>query len=90
MKNIILKACTVIEKIYAVMAVILLFAGGLCFFGYAAAIIIGGSTAEMISVFIYTKIMKVLIYGASAATIIGLLYIYLKKQKFLTFSDGDK
>ena len=87
MKNMFLKLSGILQKIFGISAVILLFVGGLCYFGYIAALIMGGATAEMMSTFIYSDIFKVLIYAASIPTIIGLLSIYFKKEKFLTFSD---
>ena len=62
--------------------------GGATFFGYLAAFIIGGDTATAICNFIYKVIFKNLIYGGNIIILIGLLNMYLKKQKSLTMNDN--
>lgn len=67
-----------------------LFVGGLTFLGYLAAFIIGGNMATMICDFIYKIIFKILIYGGNIIVLIGLLNMYIKKQKSLTMSGEQK
>ena len=66
-----------------------LFAGGLTFFGYLAALIIGGDTATAICSFIYEKIIPVIIYLSTSMVILGLLAMYLNGETALT-SDKKK
>ena len=66
-----------------------LFAGGLTFFGYLAALIIGGDTAVAICSFIYEKIIPVIIYLSTSMVILGLLAMYLNGETALT-SDKKK
>lgn len=67
---------------YGVM--ITLFAGGLSFFGYVAALIIGGDTAAAICNFISKQYNPVIIYAASVTVLLGLLCMYLAGEKSLT------
>lgn len=61
-----------------------LFAGGLTFFGYLAAVIIGGDVAAMICAVIYNKIIPVIIYTAVIMVLLGLLIMYLNGEIALT------
>ncbi len=67
---------------YGVM--ITLFAGGLTFFGYVAALIIGGDTAAAICNFISKSFNPVIIYASSIVVLLGLLCMYLSGEKSLT------
>ena len=57
MKEICKKISAVLKTIFGYGIMICLFAGGLTFFGYLAALIIGGETATAICVFIYKTII---------------------------------
>lgn len=87
MKNFIKKLIKVIEFIYGWGILICLFVGGLTFLGFLVAFVIGGETATEICTFIHQSIFKVLIYGGNIIVMLGLLNMYLKKQKSLTISD---
>lgn len=67
-----------------------LFVGGLTFFGYLAALIIGGDTAALICEFIYKKIIPVMIYTSTIMVLFGLLTMYLAGEKALTPSKRNK
>ncbi|MBE6824341.1 MAG: hypothetical protein E7513_03230 [Ruminococcaceae bacterium] len=67
---------------YGIAAV--LFAGGLTFFGYLAAIIIGGPTATAICLFIKDSILPVIIYVSTILVLMGLLIMYLRGETALT------
>ena len=67
-----------------------LFVGGLTFFGYLAALIIGGDTAVLICEFIYKKIIPVMIYTSTIMVLFGLLTMYLAGEKALTPSKRNK
>ena len=58
MKEKIQKVIGFLKWIFGYMIMITLFVGGLTFFGYLIALIIGGSNATAICVFIYEKMRK--------------------------------
>lgn len=86
MKDKIIKFLT---KIWAVASFVLLFGGGITFFGYFAAVIIGGDAGASIISFLYSKVFSVLIYVNSVFIIIGLVKMELSGEKALTAS-GNK
>lgn len=67
---------------YGIM--ITLFVGGLTFFGYLAAIIIGGNTGAVLCAFIYEKIVPIMIYVTTCLVLFGLLTMYLAGELALT------
>lgn len=87
MKKILRKISALLKVIYGWGIFVCLFVGGMTFFGYVAAFILGGEAAVMICDFIYNKIFKVLIYGGNIIVLLGLAHMYLKKQKFLSMED---
>ena len=76
-KNICLKVADVIKKIYGWGMFICLFVGGLSFFGYLAALVIGGETATQICTFIYKGLYPYLVKLSSVLIILGLVKMYL-------------
>ena len=60
---------------------IALFAGGLSFFGYLAALIIGGETAAQICLFIYKTLYPILFYFSSGIVLLGLVKMYVAGEK---------
>ncbi len=67
---------------YGIM--ITLFAGGLTFFGYLAALVIGGDVAAGICTVIYQNIIPVIIYVSVIMVLLGLVAMYLAGEKALT------
>ena len=67
---------------YGIM--ITLFAGGLTFFGYVAALVIGGDVATAICTVIYKNIFPVIIYTAVIMVLLGLVAMYLAGETALT------
>lgn len=61
-----------------------LFAGGLTFIGFIAALIIGGDTATAICVFTKDKIIPVIIYISTISVVLGIIAMYLKGEVALT------
>lgn len=84
MKEVLLKISNVLKTIFGYGIMISLFAGGLTFFGYLAALIIGGSTATAICTVIYKNIIPVIIYISTIMVLLGLLAMYLAGEKALT------
>ena len=68
--------------VYGIM--LCLFAGGLTFFGYLAALIIGGETAAAICVFIYKTVIPVIIKCSTVLVLLGLVVMYLNGEVALT------
>ena len=79
-----LKRITDIFKLifgYGIM--IVLFVGGLTFFGYVAALIVGGDSATAICTWIYKSLIPPLIYTSTILILFGLLTMYLAGEKAL-------
>lgn len=67
---------------YGIM--ISLFTGGLTFFGYIAALLIGGEIAQTICAVIYKRIIPVMIYINTIMVLFGLITMYITGEKALT------
>ena len=78
------KIAEIFKIIFGYGIMLCLFAGGLTFFGYVAALIIGGETATTICFVIYKKIIPVIIYISTIMVLFGLLTMYLAGEKALT------
>ncbi len=75
------KAGEFLKKIYGYGIVAALFIGGFTVVGYIAAMFIGGDTATAICTFIYKKLFLWLIIGADIVVLLGLVSMYLTKEK---------
>ena len=84
MKEICKKISNVLKLIFGYGIMISLFAGGLTFFGYVVALIIGGSTGTAISTFIYKEIIPIIIYFSVIMVLLGLVAMYLAGEVALT------
>ena len=89
MKEFFKKISNVLRVIFGYGIMICLFAGGMTFFGYLAALIIGGETAAAICVFIYKTIIPIIIKCSTILVLLGLLVMYLNGELALT-SDKKK
>lgn len=83
MKNIIKKISAFLKTVFGYGIMICLFLGGFTFFGYIAALIIGGSGAAAICSFIYGKLFPAIVYTASVLVLLGLFIMYLNGEKSL-------
>ena len=83
------KIAKVLKKIFGYGILICLFAGGMTFFGYLAALIIGGEMAAEICVFIYKTIIPYIIKLSTFMVLLGLAAMYLNGEMALT-SDKKK
>lgn len=90
MKETMKKIAKVCKMIFGYGIMITLFVGGLTFFGYLAALLIGGEVATAICVFIYKKIVPVMVYATTCLIIFGLLCMYLDGEKALTTEKKEK
>ena len=84
MKEKLRKISNVFKLIFGNGIMIVLFAGGLTFFGYLAALIIGGETATSICTWIYKSFIPVMIYASTILILFGLVTMYLAGEKALT------
>ncbi len=71
------KISNVCKLIFGWGIMITLFVGGLTFFGYVAALIVGGDGAVGICNFLYKKIIPVMIYSTTVLVLFGLVTMYL-------------
>ena len=84
MKEFCKKLSNILKTIFGYGIMISLFAGGLTFFGYVAALIIGGDTATAICAFIYNEIVPIIIYLSVIMVLLGLVAMYLNGEVALT------
>lgn len=84
MKEFCKKLSNVLKTIFGYGIMISLFAGGMTFFGYVAALIIGGDIATAICTFIYNNIIPVIIYASVIMVLLGLVAMYLNGEIALT------
>ena len=87
MRNVLNKIVNVMKIVFGWGVMLSLFAGGLTFFGYVAALIIGGGEggigAEICRV-ISKEITPVITYVATSCVLLGLLTMYLSGEQALT------
>ncbi len=84
MKEFCKKISNVLKTIFGYGIMISLFVGGLTFFGYIAAFIIGGDIAASICAVIYKNIIPAIIYLAVSMVLLGLVAMYLSGEVALT------
>lgn len=84
MKETCKKISKVMKTIFGYGIMICLFAGGLTFFGYLAALFIGGETAAAICVFIYKSIVPIIIKASTILVLFGLVAMYFAGEMALT------
>ena len=84
MKENLKKIAAKLKIVFGYGIMLTLFVGGLTFFGYLAALIIGGDTAVLICEVIYKKIVPVMIYVSTIMVLFGLLTMYLAGEMALT------
>ena len=90
MKAICKKISDILRMVFGYGILITLFAGGATFFGYLAALIIGGDTAALICDVIYNRIIPVMIYITTGTVLLGLVTMYLSGEMALTATSGKK
>ena len=84
MKELMKKISNILRVVFGYGIMICLFAGGLTFFGYLAALIIGGDTAAVICTVIYKTIIPVIIKASTILVLLGLVVMYLNGEVALT------
>ncbi len=84
MKALMKKISAVLRTVFGYGILITLFAGGLTFFGYVVALIVGGDLAAQICTVIYKGIIPVIIYTSTILVLLGLVVMYLNGEVALT------
>lgn len=74
------------NRIFGWGVYVCLIAGGLAFFGFLIGIIMGGSSAEALAVFIHKQYFPIVIRAASIIIGIGLIAMYLGKIQALSLA----
>lgn len=80
-----MKLSKVLLTCFSIGVLVTLFAGALAFFGYIAALFIGGETATELCVFIHKTYFPWVIQVCSVAVGLGLIGMYLGKMQALSF-----
>ena len=84
MKETFKKISDVCKVIFGYGIMIVLFAGGLTFFGYIAALIIGGETATAMCTWIDKSFIPIIVRTSTVLILFGLLTMYMAGEKALT------
>lgn len=90
MKNAVKKINDILKTIFGYGITACLFTGGLTFFGYLAALIIGGEAATSICVFIYKTLFPIIVKASTILVLLGLLVMYLNGETALTATKNKK
>ena len=83
MKVLLKRVSDVCKMVFGYGIMIVLFAGGLTFFGYLAALIIGGDTATAICSWLYKSFIPIIIYASTILILLGIVSMYLAGEKAL-------
>ena len=84
MKKICKKISDALRVVFGYGIMLCLFAGGATFFGYVAALIIGGDTAAAMCEFIYKTVIPYIIKTSTVMVLLGLVVMYLNGEVALT------
>lgn len=84
------KIAKVLQTIFGYGVMICLFVGGLTFFGYLAALVIGGNTAASICSFLYEGLFPYLILLSTLMVLVGLAKMYVAGEVALTAGKAKK
>ena len=84
------KVSDILLKIFAYGIIACLFAGGLSLVGYLVALIIGGESATALCLWVFKTYLPWVIKATSIFTLIGLIGMYMGKQKALVATPKKK
>ena len=84
MKNFCKKVSNVLRWVFGYGIMACLFAGGLTFFGYVVALIIGGDVAVEICHVLYKVIMPIIVKCSTILVLLGIVVMYLNGEVALT------
>ena len=81
MKKFCEKLSTILRQVFGWGVLACVLVGGLTFFGYVAALCIGGAAAAEICRFISKDLMPIIIKTSSLLVLLGIVAMYLNKEK---------
>jgi len=84
------KFTEICKSVFGYGIMITLFAGGLTFFAYLVALIVGGDTAALICEVTYKQVTPVIVRVSTVMILLGLVCMYLSGEKSLTPSEKKK
>ena len=84
------KLTEICKMIFGYGILITLFAGGLTFFAYVVALIVGGDTAALICEITYKQVIPVIVKVSTVMILLGLVCMYMSGEKSLTPSEKKK
>ena len=84
------KFTDILLKVFAYGIIACLFAGGLSLVGYLIALIIGGESAIALCLWVFKSYLPWVIISTSIFTLVGLIGMYLSKQKTLMATVEEK
>lgn len=84
------KVSDILLKIFAYGIIACLFAGGLSLVGYLVGLVIGGEAATNLCAWVFKTYLPWVIKATSVFTLIGLIGMYLSKQKALVATAEKK
>ena len=84
------KFTEICKMIFGYGIMITLFAGGLTFFAYVVALIVGGDTAALICEITYKQVIPVIVKVSTVMILLGLVCMYMSGEKSLTPSEKKK
>lgn len=90
MKEILKKITNVCKSIFGYSIMLCLLLGGMTFFGYIVAIIIGGDTATAICTFLYKQFLPIIIYASTITVLFGIITMYFAGEKELVAEKKKK
>ncbi len=90
MKEILKKITNVCKSIFGYSIMLCLLLGGMTFFGYIVAIIIGGDTAAAICTFLYKQFLPIIIYVSTITVLFGIITMYFAGEKELVAEKKKK
>ena len=80
------KIVEVLNTVFGWGIYVVLIAGGLAFFGFLAALIIGGESATSLAVFIHKQYFPIVIKVSSIVIMIGLINMYISNKHALSIT----
>lgn len=89
MKKKMKKISNVLKNIFGIGIMIALFGGGLTFFAYIVALIVGGDVAVTICYFTYKQFIPVMVYISTTMVLLGLVAMYFAGEFALTAKKED-
>lgn len=90
MKKVINKVVDICKLIFGYGIMFVLFSGGITFFGYLFALIIGGEKATNLCNLIFKTFIPVIVYSSTILILFGLIIMYMSGEKALTASNKKK